>query len=234
MIYQIKRGSRYLKITTLIVLASTALHGWEGNEPKGNQKIFSGQLTSQKDHQLNVTGIFIGKSRDVRDRVKLYEMPQKPADASGPRIMITDKNPKDSMAIDLDLTKISNISVPTSEITWVWRDPAKTSPSIGYEFIEVVIVWKSDGKSCPKSHYLVEIGTEKTTTPLKVFYYVQACGNEVQDSVQGNDTTVCRVKKQQLTKGEIAFPALKELAIDEGYCIEAPDNASTVKPATKG
>ncbi len=217
----------------LVIMGITlgTLHGWSGTETKGDHAIFHGTLMSHENPKkvLNVTNIGIGKNRESTQVVKLYEMPQKPADTSKLKIIIPVNPYKELTTTDLDLMKIASIEVPETK-PWIWNRPAddkRSAPVIAYEFREIVVTWKDSSKM----HYLIELGTENTTTPLKVFCDIineQAANAQKQDEAE-----FCTgIKKIDLKKNGAPFPAIKKLSVD-GYCYEKPQDASAITKKEK-
>lgn len=211
----------------LVLIAITSaghLNCLGGPEAKNTDVVLFGTLTSHENNTFNITNISIGRSRDSNQKITLYEKPEKPIGAVT-KINMTVNPFKDLTTTDLDLLKISKIEVPEPNTSWLWRKPtdnARTAPNSAYEFIEVVITWQDK----QRMSYLLELGVENTTTPVKVF-----CDTiEQNPSTKTTDNPVfcVGIKKTDLVKKGAPFPAIKHLEI-KGNCYELPNNATAVK-----
>ena len=99
--------NRYL-ICSLALALSSPLSAWKDTQANGDQPIFMGVLTSQEDNVFNVANISVGRSRDSREKIMLYEMPKNlKQNAQGNMIQV---NPSEDLTTaQLELLKIKKI-----------------------------------------------------------------------------------------------------------------------------
>ena len=205
-----------------VLFSSAILLGWSGGEPVGEKPVFFGTLTSHEGHTFNVTNITIGRSRDGGRSVRVYEMPKKKSNGQD-RVVIAGNPYQDLTTTELDLLKVNKIVVPKPNVMWIWEKTSsdKRTPAVSYSFIELIVTWKDN----QTIHYLLELGTENTTKPLKLFCDSTDDRPIAQISDQ-NKTVFCSgVRATELREKGAPFPAIKELSI-EGHCYEPPKNDS--------
>src|SRR5688572_2285341 len=145
----------------LLLTVSSTIFGLGGPENQGEKPTFFGTLTSKFSPPFPVTNIIIGQSRNVPMEPALYEMPPRPA-KTGDIYKLTLNPYKDLTSTKLQLINVSKIEVPEPQTIWRWQsEPNKPT----YEFIELIVTWHDK----QKVHYLLELGTEKTSKPVKIF-----------------------------------------------------------------
>ena len=206
----------------IVLLSSIDTFGWSGKDAEGEKPVFFGRLTSFEGNTFNVTNISIGRSRGGDRTVTLYEMPKQKT--AGKDKVLIDGNPyHDLTTTELDLLKVKKIEVPSPQTKWIWEKPKeeKRSPTVSYEFIELVVTWKDN----QKISYLLELGTEDTTKPLKLFS--DSTGQKpIGTSKDSQRAVFCTgIKATDLRKKGAPFPSIKELVID-GSCYQPPQNGA--------
>lgn len=207
-------------LLVLMLCTNMLLVAWSGSDASGNQPVFFGKLTSHEGRTFNVTNIMIGRSESAGRSVRVYEMPRTPASATGKDMMMIPVNPHhDLTTTELDLLKVKKIAVPHPQTSWIWEKPATDArtPVMRYEFIELEVTWHGS----QPSNYLLELGTEHTTKPVKIF--CDSTNVPVSSITPGNTQPVfcVGIKQSELRKKGAPFPSIKELII-EGHCYEAP------------
>lgn len=207
-------------LLVMMLCTNMLLVAWSGSDASGNQPVFFGKLTSHEGRTFNVTNIMIGRSESTGRSVRVYEMPRTPASAAGKDVMMIPVNPHhDLTTTELDLLKVKKIAVPHPQTSWIWEKPATDArtPVMRYEFIELEVTWHGS----QPSNYLLELGTEHTTKPVKIF--CDSTNVPVSSLMPGNtQPAFCvGIKQSELRKKGAPFPSIKELII-EGHCYEAP------------
>ncbi len=210
-----------LVVFLLMSLGATSLHGWKSTEVKGEQPIFFGTLTTQESNTFYATNISIGRSRTAHDKIVLYEKPKNLAPTAKGNV-ITVNPAEDLTTAALELQKISKIEVPEAHTIWTWTNTETKRPvKMTYEYIELIITWRS-GSSI---HYLLELGTEGTRRPVKIFCDVI---DEKMAGFRQDGTLFCPgIKKTELRKKGAPFQSIKELALDEP-CFKVPEEAGKI------
>lgn len=210
----------------MMLCKSMLLVAWSGSNATGEQPIFFGKLTSHEGRTFNVTNIMIGRSESAGRAVRVYEMPRTPSSSVGKDTMMIPVNPyHDLTTTELDLLKVKKIAVPHPQTSWIWEKPStdNRTPAMRYEFIELEITWYGS-QPC---NYLLELGTEHTTKPVKIF--CDSTNNAVAPrmATDAQPTFCVGIQQNELRKKGAPFPAIKELVI-EGHCYEAPRNNGPV------
>ena len=217
---------KLILLIALYMLHPCISYGWGGDDATGEKPNFFGKLTSQEGNTFNVTNITIGRSKAGGRVITMYEMPQVPGSTAGKdRIKIPGNPHHDLTTTELDLIKVKKIGVPNPRTSWIWEKPQAESraPSIRFEFIELSVTWKNN----QTTSYLLELGTENTTKPIKIF--CDTTGDKPISFAPGDSKPMfCEgVQSTELRKTGAPFPSIKELII-EGYCYEAPANGNNV------
>ncbi len=200
-----------------ILVSSLSVFAWGSKEPDGEAPTFYGTLASREGNVFSVTNIMVGTNPQNSEKIKLYEVPVQ-KDPQEKTLLI---NPFQKLTTtDLDLTKVSKISVPEPDIIWQWTnlESQRTHPSV-FEFIQVDISWKQGGTVS----YMIELGIKNTTHPVKVFCNVI---NRPMPTQEQNRTLFCQgINKEDLREKGAPFPSIKELVI-ENYCYKMPEKAA--------
>ncbi len=208
---------------SISLLLSCSLHAWKGTEATGDLPIFAGVLTSQEGNVFNVTNISIGRSRDSREKIMLYEMPANLKETSKGNFISVNPT-EDLTTVQLELLKIKKIAIPHPHVLWKWKDKdSKRAVSIAREYIELVVTWTT-GSSV---HYLLKLGPEDTQRPVKIFCDVI---DKPLAGVRQDGTLFCPgLKKNDLRKKGAPFPSIKLLVFDEP-CFKVPtENGGAIK-----
>ncbi len=198
-----------------LIIACSFIVAWKGDEPKGEQPIFMGILESQEGNTFNVTNISIGFSRGAHTKISLYEMPKNISSKTSGDILTI--NPmEDLTTAQLELQKIKEITVPHPHRIYKWLNSnEKLNTSLTKEFIQVGITWRSGSTV----EYLLELGLEKTTKPLKIF--CDAIDKPL-TGIRQDGTLFCPgLEKKDLRKKGAPFPSIKSLKLDEP-CFKIP------------
>ncbi len=206
--------------SVLLLCFSSSLIGLGGPETQGEKPSFFGKLTSQFTPQFPVTNIVIGHSRSAPLEPALYEMPPRP-EKTNDTYTLTVNPYKELTTTKLQLINVSKIEVPEPQTVWRWTTP---SNKITYEFIELIVTWNDN----QKMHYLLELGTEKTNSPVKIFVET----TEKLDMSKTDNMFCPGINKANLRKEGAPLPSVKELVIT-GHCYQKPDNASTINRSQK-
>src|SRR5579872_4589815 len=207
----------------MVLCQSMLSLAWSGSENAGDQPIFFGKLTSQEGKTFNVTNIIVGRSETGGRSVRVYEMPRTAHSTAGKdKVMITLNPYQDLTTTELDLLKVKKIVVPHAQTSWIWEKKATDArtPASRYEFIELEVTWHG-GQT---SNYLLELGMENSSKPVKVF--CDSTNNPI--VAQDAQPMFCvGIKQDELRKKGAPFPSIKELIID-GHCYKAPSTSSPV------
>jgi hypothetical protein len=190
-------------------LSFIPLHAWKSEETKGDRPIFLGTLTTQEGNTFNVTNITIGRNHTDHAKIILYEKPQNLAPSEKGNIIPV--NPLvDLTTAVLELQKISQITVPEPHVIWKWiKDESKRSSKLAYEYIEIMVTWRSGSTVS----YLLELGPENTRRPLKIFCDVI---DKKMEGVKQEGTILCQqIQKIDLRKKGAPFPSIQSLKLDE-------------------
>ena len=190
-------------------LSFVSLHAWKSSETKGEQPIFLGTLTTQEGNTFNVTNITIGRSRSGHDKIVLYEKPQNLMPSEKGNVISVNPSVDLTTAI-LELQKIQKITVPESQVIWKWtKDDSKRSVKLAYEYIEILVTWRSGSTIS----YLLELGPENTRRPLKIFCDVI---DKKMEGVKQEGVILCQnIQKIDLRKKGAPFTSIQSLALDE-------------------
>lgn len=220
------------QLLILMMLLNGMLGAWSGGEETGDKPIFFGKLTSQEGRTFNVTNIVIARDQSGGRTIKLYEMPRTPGSTAGKDAVMIPGNPyQDLTTTELDLLKVKKIEVPNAQASWIWEKPQqdKRASSLRYEFIELRVTWKGD----QTNSYLLELGTENSTKPVKVFCDSMGTTPVSTDEEKAKPMFCDGIAQTELRKKGAPFPSVKELVID-GYCYKPPKGTSkTPGPITK-
>lgn len=211
-------------LVIIILCQMLVIKPWSGTEATGEKPVFFGKLTSQEGNTFNVTNISIGRSRAAGRAVRLYELPRISESMQGKDTIKIPGNPHhDLTTTEFDLLKVKKVVVPSPQTSWIWEKPSREdrAPSTRYEFIQLDVTWKGD----QTGSYLLELGAEHTTNPIKIF--CDSTGNAMisAPALDGGPMFCTGVNQAELRKKGAPFPSIKELVV-EGYCYEAPANGS--------
>ena len=219
-----KRFMYHLSVAASLTVLS--LYPWSSEEAKGEQPIILGKLTTQEGNSYNVTNISIGKSRTDQSKVVLYEKPKdlKPSDKGN----VIPVNPAKTLTTTtLELQKIKIIQVPEPHRIWKWTNQeSKRSVKLAYDYIEVIVTWRSGGSV----HYLLELGPENSKRPLKI--YCDVIDKKI-SGTKADGVILCqKIEGVNLRKKGAPFPSIKSIAFDEP-CYKIPQEDGGGMKATK-
>ena len=196
-------------LIAITAFSISSICAWGSDEVKGERPVFLGTLETQEGNTYNVTNIHFGKDRNSHDKIILYEKPQNLA--PGPKGNFITVNPSvDLTTATLELQKIQSISIPDAQTLWKWTNAdSKRSVKMAYEYIEVVVTWKSGSAI----HYLLELGPENTRKPLKIFCDVV---DQKPEEMKQQGIVLCQtIQKVDLRKKGAPLPSVRSLVLDE-------------------
>lgn len=181
---------------------------------------FTGKLISQENPEKAIPVINIGFGRSKEEikteQIPLYEKPEKHATPiAGINEIPLDFEPQKKLIVTwVDLVEISKIEVPFPNVTWTYQ-PNKSGSKI--EYIELLITSNppAAGTSKNTTSYLLELGRQGTTRPMRLF--CDSIDKELPSQKAGEPTFCTGVTKRDLREKGVPLQAIKELTI-EGYC----------------